>query len=127
LLRRRCDARGFKPLLIGYCYPASALRLTNCRIGHNRDRFEDEDSYGLDVVRSAVSPHQLKIDDVDNRMLELGLCSACAGNAAYFYVNRPASRCAQIVRNALENDPGAISALRDSDSLASGTCAGERL
>lgn len=112
----------------GYCYPAEALRLTNCKVGAHYETYDNETIYDVDVIRSAVSPRRLKIDDVDNRMLELGLCSACAGNAAYFYVNRPASKCARIVREALENNPNANAALKEEDyDLAEGKCAGEKL
>jgi hypothetical protein len=111
----------------GSCYPTESLRLTNCKVGAHYETYDNEDIYDVDVIRSAVSPRQLKMDDVDNRMLELGLCSACAGNAAYFYVNRPASNCARIIREALENNPNAIRALKENDGLASGNCAGEKL
>lgn len=106
----------------GSCYPTSvvenghkveALKLTNCKIGA-RDPFDDPDEifYSVDVIRSKIPPKQLKIDDVDNRLLDLGLCSACAGNAAYIYVNKPASRCAKLVRGALAGNPGALDSLK---------------
>jgi hypothetical protein len=110
----------------GYCYPVhviengqkvEVLRLTNCKIG-TRVVFDDPDDvlYAVDVIRSAVSPESLKIDDVDNRLLELVLCSACAGNAAYNYVTKPYSQCAQIAKEALEGNPDAVSALNNNSS-----------
>jgi hypothetical protein len=113
----------------GYCYPThilenernvEALRLTNCKIGA-RDSFDDPDDifYAVDVIRSAISPERLKIDDVDNRLLQIGLCSACAGNAAYLYVTRPISKCAQIVRAALEGNPDAVATLNDDPNSCS--------
>jgi hypothetical protein len=108
----------------GYCYPAhivvngrkvEALRLTNCKIGA-RDPYEDPDDVfcSLDVIRSAVPPARLKMDDVDNRLLEMGLCSACAGNASYAYVTKPKSKCAHLVREALEGNPDALATLTGS-------------
>lgn len=102
----------------GLCYPAhiivngrevEALRLTNCKIGA-RDPYEDPDDvfYSLDVIRSAVPPVRLKMDDVDNRLLEMGLCSACAGNAAYIYLTKPKSKCGRLVREALEGNQDAL-------------------
>jgi hypothetical protein len=90
----------------GYCYPAmitengkrvETLHIANCKIGA-RDSFDDPDEvyYSVDVIRSKVPPLQLRIDDVDNRLLELGLCSACASNVAELYVNKPASHCAKL-------------------------------
>src|SRR5208282_3966945 len=99
----------------GSCFPATVtengkrvetLHLTNCKVGA-RDSFDDPDDvfYSLDVIRSKVPPLQLKIDDVDNRLLELGLCSACAHNVAYLYVNKPASRCAKLAGRAKRSFP----------------------
>jgi hypothetical protein len=107
----------------GSCYPThvvengvkeEALHLTNCRIG-KRDDFDDPEEvlYGLEVIRSAVSQTELKIDDLDNRLLQLGLCNACASNVAYLYVNKPQSRCAQVTRAALSGDRKALQTLMD--------------
>jgi uncharacterized protein YecT (DUF1311 family) len=111
----------------GYCYPThvldngqqvEALRLTNCKVGA-RDAFDDSDDvfYAVDVIRTAISPEMLKIDDLDNRLLEIGLCSACAAEAAHLYVTRPASQCARIVKAALEGDPGAVEALNNDPQI----------
>src|SRR5271157_3320963 len=108
----------------GSCFPATVtengkrvetLHLTNCKVGA-RDSFDDPDDvfYSLDVIRSKVPPLQLKIDDVDNRLLELGLCSACAHNVAYLYVKKPASRCAKLAGRALKGNPEALTALKAS-------------
>jgi hypothetical protein len=105
----------------GYCYPSrvmengisvEALKLTNCQIG-KRDDFDDPDDifYAVDVVRSKLSPMELKRDDVDNRLLDLGLCSACASNAAQHYVLEPQSQCARLVKEVLEGNPQALETL----------------
>ncbi|MFZ1964144.1 MAG: hypothetical protein WAU78_11890 [Roseiarcus sp.] len=110
----------------GYCYPVHAtesgqrievLRLTNCSIGA-RDPYDDPDDifYRLDVIRSAVPPQTLKINDVDDSLLKLGLCSACANNAAFLYVTTPESRCARVVKEALEGNPDAVKALNSGDN-----------
>lgn len=98
----------------GGCYPAEALRLTNCTIDKSKS-FEDDDetSYGLDLIRSKVPPDKLRQNDVELRLLDLGLCNACADNAAAFYVKMPASRCAKLVLGALEGNPVAIANLKD--------------
>jgi hypothetical protein len=41
------------------------------------------------------------------------MCNACADNAAAFYVKMPASRCAALVRQALEGNPTAVNKLKD--------------
>jgi hypothetical protein len=90
------------------------LHLTNCKVG-SRDAFDDPDEvfYSIDVIRSKIPPARLRLDDVDNRLLELGLCSACASNVAYLYVNQPASRCAKLAKQALEGNPQALAALQE--------------
>jgi hypothetical protein len=111
----------------GYCYPThvieggirvEALRLTNCKVGDPEPPTlpdEEELYYSVDVIRSKNSPAALKIDDLDNRLLDLGLCSACASNAAWLYVNEPGSRCAKLVKRALEGNPSALETLKNSN------------
>ncbi len=99
----------------GGCYPAEALNLTNCTVNKSKPNFEDayEVSYSLDVIRSKVPPAILRQNDVELKLLELGMCNVCADNAAAFYVKMPASRCAKLVLQALEGDPAAIAELKD--------------
>ncbi|WP_156927633.1 hypothetical protein [Bradyrhizobium sp. Tv2a-2] len=105
----------------GYCYPThlredgepvEVLKLVNCQIGKQDDFDDPEDVYyDLDVIRSKLSPVELKRDDVDNRLLELGLCSACASSAARLYVSKPHSSCARLVRETLEGNSDALKIL----------------
>lgn len=99
----------------GGCYPAEALRLTNCRVDKSKPNYEDGDerTYGLILIRSKVPPAVLRQNDVELKLLDLGMCNACADNAAAFYVKMPASRCAKLVRRALEGDPTAIENLKN--------------
>ena len=102
----------------GSCYPASALKLVNCRVGALSYSDAEQFSYSVDVIRARVSNGALRYDDLDNRLLQMGLCSACASNAAHAYLDRPASRCAQVVRGALEGNPVAARNLdQNFDSL----------
>jgi hypothetical protein len=105
----------------GYCYPTQlningskveALRLINCKIGNRNYEDADEIYYSVDVVRSKNSPDALRLDDLDNKFLEMGLCSACADNVAMFYVKKPDSRCGQLAKQALEGNPAATEELR---------------
>jgi hypothetical protein len=97
----------------GGCYPAEALRLTNSYVDKSKVSWEDDDekSYGLVLIRSKVPPAQLRQNDVELKLLEIGMCNACAGNAAAIYVKAPESRCAKLVRKALEGDPAAVARL----------------
>jgi hypothetical protein len=98
----------------GGCYPAEALRLTNCSIDKSKsDDFGDERSYGLTVIRSKVPANVLRQNDIELKLLALNMCSACADNAAAFYVKMPNSRCAQLVGQALKGNRVAIAKLRD--------------
>jgi hypothetical protein len=104
------------------CYPThvrvngqkvEALRLINCKIGERNYEDKDEVFYSVDVVRSKNSPAELRLDDLDNKFLGMGLCSACAGNVAMFYVKKPSSPCARLAKQALEGNPVAADKLRD--------------
>lgn len=112
----------------GYCFPThvyirgqkhEALHLTNCKIGNTANEDNDETIYDVDVDRSKNSATALRLDDVNNQFLQLGLCSACAGNAALFYVNKPQSACGILARQALEGTPGALKKLEDLASPSS--------
>jgi len=104
------------------CYPThvrvngqkvEALRLINCKIGSRNYEDKDEVYYDIDVDRSKNSAADLHLDDLDNKFLEMGLCSACAGNVAMYYVKKPASPCARLAKQALEGNPVATDKLRD--------------
>lgn len=106
----------------GYCYPThvrinrqkvEALRLTNCKIGSRNYEDKDEVFYSVDVVRSKNSEAELRLDDLNNKFLEMGLCSACAGNVAIYYIKALASPCARLAKQALEGNPVATDKLRD--------------
>jgi hypothetical protein len=101
----------------GYCYPADGVRLLNCKVGA-KDNFDDPDDiyYRLDVIRSKVSASTLRYDDLDNRLVEIGMCSACASNAATEYLKHPSSRCARTVKLALEGNSVATKALTEGDA-----------
>jgi hypothetical protein len=107
----------------GY-YPAEALRLTNCSLSKPVPGAQsysgnlDDVVYDLEVIRSKVPPAQLRIDDVDNKLLEIGMCYACADHAARIYVEKPASRIARLVRQALEGNASAIKELTDWDGTS---------
>ena len=107
----------------GVCHPrflkqenksVEALRLINCKIGAEV-WYDDENeiTYRVDVVRSRNSSFVLKFDDLENRLLGLGLCNACADNVAQYYIKRPRSRCAILAGRALEGNPDALAALRE--------------
>ncbi len=109
----------------GYCYPrylvkngqkVEALRLTNCKIGSVETAIlgidDDTITYDVDVDRSKNSAADLKEDDVDNALLNIGMCSACAGNAADIYIKHPESKCGATVGKALAGDEAAVGELQ---------------
>jgi hypothetical protein len=104
----------------GYCYPAQVIeggnkvatfRLTNCKICKPISDKVDEIGYRLILDRSTVAPAALKRMDLDDKLLQIGLCQACADYLTELYFRRPASRCARLVRRVLEGDPRAFKAL----------------
>lgn len=106
----------------GYCYPTHVfvngqkqemLRLVNCKVGAKDSEDDEQISYAVNVDRTRNSATALRADDVDNRLLELGLCSACASNVAAFYIRKPNSACGRLAKQALEGNPVAVGKLRD--------------
>jgi hypothetical protein len=84
-------------------------------VDKSKPSYEDDEqiTYSLDVIRSKVPPNILRQNDVELKLLDLGMCNACASNAAAFYVKMPNSRCAKLVRQALEGSPTAVKTLID--------------
>ena len=98
----------------GYCYRrfvsiggkmTEALQLQKCRIGAKNYEDTEEIFYDVDLDRSQNSQADLQYNDLTNTLLSMGLCSACADNAAQFYRQRPTSECGLLVKSALEGDP----------------------
>jgi hypothetical protein len=108
----------------GGCYPThiddngvsvEALALTNCEIAKKGDTSDPEETvYDVKLIRAKVSPADLKYNDVSKRLGELGLCNACASNAASLYVKQPQSQCGRLVREVLEGNPVALKRLSGS-------------
>jgi hypothetical protein len=107
----------------GYCYPrfisiggklTEVLQLKNCRIGGKTSEDEDQTRYSVDLDRSKNSQADLKYNDLTNTLLTMGLCTACAGNAAQYYLQKPSSECGLLVKSALEGDPASKEKLLES-------------
>jgi hypothetical protein len=68
----------------------------------------------VDLDRSKNSQADLKYNDLTNTLLTMGLCNACAGNAAQYYLQKPSSECGLLVKSALEGDPASKEKLLES-------------
>lgn len=106
----------------GYCYPThvyvngqkqEALRLVNCKVGVKDSEDSEQTYYSIDVVRSKNSAAVLRASDLEDKFREMGLCSACAGNVASYYVSEPNSECGKLAKQALEGSSTAANKLRD--------------
>ena len=110
----------------GYCYPTSvvidgkkveALILTNCSVGEAElhEKNDPETYYRLNVVRSRVAPRELLKDDTNNALLQKGLDSASAGNAASAYAYKPESLCSRVVAQVLKGSKKALDKIVNDD------------
>lgn len=106
----------------GFCYPRyvtvdgeqlEALHLTNCTIGVTNADYSDPNEvfYPVEVDRTKVSASDLREDDVENKLLAMGLCNACANNVAELYIKAPSSHCSELVKQALAGNAEAIETL----------------
>lgn len=104
----------------GYCFPryisakgkkVEALRLINCKIGQKRSDGYGGYSYELILERTKISPKESLFNDIEDILLDMGLCSSCADNAARYYIEKPSSACATLVRAALSGNYRAKKAL----------------
>lgn len=109
----------------GYCYPTDvmingkkveALKLTNCKVG-KRDDYEDEYEifYSVDVVRSKNTPQDLREDDLENKLLEMGVSNLPAAIFSEFYVRNPKSPINRVIDQATAGNQNAINFLQSID------------
>lgn len=101
----------------GGCYPETvtvagrgevkALVLENCIIG----RQIDHGLYAVEIDRSLNSAADLRFNDIEDRLIDIGMGVAPADNAARHYVKNPSGPCGRLVLRALEGDHGARRAL----------------
>jgi hypothetical protein len=96
-----------------YVQGKEVLRLQNCKIGKKFGEFGDVELYAIVLDRSKNSAEDLQYNDVDNSLLRIGMCSACASNAALYYLRKPQSQCGLLVKSALEGNPQAQQALNE--------------
>ena len=76
----------------GWCVKRKDLKLLDC-------------DYHLNPIRTKADPTNVRHSDIEDTLLSMGLCSACADNAAAWYIRRPSSSTAKLVRSALEGNP----------------------
>lgn len=64
--------------------------------------------FGIKVEFEEPSGQSKQIENTRQELTNLGICQACAGNAAMYGVMKPNSECGNLVRNALSGDKNAI-------------------
>ncbi|QEN87708.1 hypothetical protein FZC33_15890 [Labrys sp. KNU-23] len=90
--------------------------LTNCRVDLSKsETYDGVEMHDLVVVRSKNSPADLRQDDIENRLLDSGACSACASSLANAYIRKPKSACGRLARSILEGNPVAIKRMTEGD------------
>lgn len=88
-----------------------ALKLLNCTIGSVAWEDEDTISRSVNVDRENNSAADLRRYDLENKLLEMGLCTACADNVATYFMTKPDSHCARLARKALQGNTNAVQQL----------------
>jgi len=83
----------------GYCAKRYDFRLIDC------------DNH-LRPIRTRNNAQAARFSDVEDTLIGLGLCTACASNATAWYIHLPSSRTGKQVKAALEGNPFAIQQLR---------------
>lgn len=78
----------------GYCVKRQDFKLIDC-------------DYHLNPIRSKAEPIALRYSDVSDTLVNMGLCSLCAKNAASWYIKHPLSKTGKLVKAALEGNPEA--------------------
>jgi hypothetical protein len=123
----------------GLCYPRYVMRnsqkievlhLENCSIGRgvpfDADHPQGVWIYSLDVDPSQSSSNDVSESNVYDDLVKLGMCNACADNAAHIYIHSPHSRCYALIKRAIVGNKSSIDKLlaldRSGYFLQSETC-----
>ena len=76
----------------GYCVKRRDFRLIDC------------DAH-LNPIRTKANAGDARYSDIEDTLVAMGLCNACAANAASWYTYRPSSPTGMLVKAALEGNP----------------------
>ena len=97
------------------------IDLMNCKVDFAKPNVSDGvEWHELIVIRSKNSPARLRQDDIEDRLLELGACTACASTMANTYIRKPKSKCGQFTKAVLEGNKDAVKQVSDGDMPACG-------
>lgn len=99
----------------GSFYKASDIKLLNCHI--NKKRNDDGKGFSYDTVLDDTPENAAEIlrSTIESKLSALGLCSACASNAAQSYLNPQDSACKRAVKSILDGDTELVSILNGSE------------
>lgn len=114
-----------------YCYSGGKMindnsaenyKLLNCslkKLPSEPSKLDYVDKYIaiLDPVKN--SPNDLKFSSITDNLAALGMDLMSADNATLWYLRRPYSNCAMLVRDAMNGDEGAINNLLNSEKCGS--------
>jgi hypothetical protein len=88
----------------GYCVKRRDFRLLDC-------------DANLRPIRAQANAGEARYSDIEDTLVSMGLCNACAGNAAAWYTRLPSSPTGRLVRAALEGNPLARQKLLEGDNI----------
>lgn len=73
--------------------------------------------FNISIQFAEPSAKLLKIEETRYSLVGLGICQACAGNAAMYAVEKPESECGKLVAQALSGNKNAIKAIDEFPSF----------
>jgi hypothetical protein len=102
----------------GDCFPihiveahrrVQTLKLLNCEINKSdRSIGARYVVFGTELVRTSLSPVQLRIRNLRDRLLSLGFCGRCSNELATEFIRRPQSQCSTLIGDALKGQQSAF-------------------
>jgi hypothetical protein len=88
----------------GYCVKRRDFRLLDCDVN-------------LRPIRTQGNAEEARYSDIEDTLVSMGLCNACAGNAAAWYTHLALSPTGRLVKAALEGNPLARQKLQEGDNI----------
>jgi hypothetical protein len=102
----------------GDCFPVhiveahrrvQTLKLLNCEINKSdRSIGARYVVYGTELARTSLTPVEIRIRNLRDRLLSLGFCGRCSNELATEFIRRPQSQCSTLIGDALKGQQRAF-------------------
>ncbi|WP_423360683.1 hypothetical protein F7H86_16425 (plasmid) [Novacetimonas hansenii] len=82
----------------GIVFPAGTIQLQNCHVVHAPKVYPDDLGFSLYFDHPEQHKTEIRANDAIEKLIDAGMCTACASQGAYAYLDREPSDCGDVAR-----------------------------